>query len=330
MVSEFLANQVCEKLVKDIKNSHLNYLVNETPYSAYITIRKKFTKAHADLSNVTLVPNSDVSLESSQAENKLLRVECTNLKEECNALKNKNRVLEDKLAGYAEENVSFNQKLFILKGEISIQQNESQSLKDKLKVKLRKIEELEKLNLDKDDNIEMLNSIIKNKNLDLQTPQTETSLNLQVDSFKCDQCDFTSESSKGLKIHLGRVHEVRCDTCNEKFGGIKKLKAHTCRIHVANPSSEFCYMKNWYVKNECIRVFCEMKKELLAVLHSEECYNIRQCSEFPSNLEKNTTVKDKEGIIHTYADKNINVDTVCWDTINFNLHISDHITVAEP
>ena len=322
MVGEFLADQVCEKLIKDIKASNLNYLLNETPYSAYITIRKKFTKAHADLSNVTLVQNYDGSLEASQAENNLLRIECTNLKEESDALKNKNTVLEDKLAGYAEENVAFNQKLFILKGEISIQQNENQSLKDKLKVKLKKIEELEKLNLDKDDNIEMLNSIINNTNVGVQISQTETNLKLQVGSFTCDQCDFTSESSKGLKIHLGRVHEVRCDTCNEKFGGTKKLKAHTCRIHVVNPSSEFFYMKNWYVRNECIRVFCEFKKALLAVLHSEECYSVRQCSEFPSNLTKNNTVKDKEGIIHTYADTNINVDTVCWDTINFNLHKS--------
>ena len=38
--------KVCENLINDVKASNLNYLVNETPYSAFITIRKRFTKEY--------------------------------------------------------------------------------------------------------------------------------------------------------------------------------------------------------------------------------------------------------------------------------------------
>ena len=34
----------CDQILFSLKMSRLNYLVNETPYSAYITIRKKFIK----------------------------------------------------------------------------------------------------------------------------------------------------------------------------------------------------------------------------------------------------------------------------------------------
>ena len=38
------ASFVCNQVLRVIKESDLNYLVNETPYSAFITIRKKFLK----------------------------------------------------------------------------------------------------------------------------------------------------------------------------------------------------------------------------------------------------------------------------------------------
>ena len=214
MVTELLANQVCEKIIQDVKTSDLHFLLNETPYSAHITIRKKFTKVHADSSNVTLAPISAGVLDATQTETKRLRIDCKNMKEELEVLNHQKIILEDNLAGYAEENVTLNQKLFILKGEISIHtslQSENQSLKDKMKVNLDKIEVLQKVNLEKDDTID---AIVNNKNLDEQTARTESSVKELDNCFTCDQCDFTSVSSEGIKIHMGRVHEVICDTCH--------------------------------------------------------------------------------------------------------------------
>ena len=44
MTGNSKANYVCNQVLRVIKESDLNYLVNETPYSAFITIRKKFIK----------------------------------------------------------------------------------------------------------------------------------------------------------------------------------------------------------------------------------------------------------------------------------------------
>ena len=44
MASEFTAEKACGQLLICLKMSKLNYIVNETPFSAYITIRKKFLR----------------------------------------------------------------------------------------------------------------------------------------------------------------------------------------------------------------------------------------------------------------------------------------------
>ena len=189
-----------------------------------------------------------------------------------------------------------------------------QSLLDKVKEGLKKVEEIKKANGEKDETIEMLNAIIDNKNSEIQKLKDEKTVppisELLPNTHTCEQCDFRSESEKGLKIHMGRMHEVTCDACNEKFAGQKKLNTHMCRIHLKNPSIEFLYMKNWYLKHECIRVFCNSEKKLLAILHSRNCIETNNCTDFPTNLDQDTPTQDIHGIIHTFADKIINFGTV--------------------
>ena len=38
------ADTVCNKVLQVVKDSNLNFLINETPYSAFVTIRKTFVK----------------------------------------------------------------------------------------------------------------------------------------------------------------------------------------------------------------------------------------------------------------------------------------------
>ena len=68
--------------------------------------------------------------------------------------------------------------------------------------------------------------------------------------YSCDECDFTTESEKGVKIHMGRMHEVICDSCSEKFAGKAKLLNHMCRLHIENPDFEQLYMKNFETKHK--------------------------------------------------------------------------------
>ena len=124
----------------------------------------------------------------------------------------------------------------------------------------------------------MLNMTIKNKKIEItqlrkDIIESEDAL-INGDrcplKINCEQCEFQTESEKGLKIHMGRMHEVKCKLCGEKFAGESKLQTHTCRVHVTNPSNSSFYMKNWYLDTECIRIFCGEKKEKIARLHSHE------------------------------------------------------------
>ena len=49
------AHTVSEQMLSILKSSKLNYLVKETPYSAFVTIRNRFFKDIQDISGVTLV-----------------------------------------------------------------------------------------------------------------------------------------------------------------------------------------------------------------------------------------------------------------------------------
>ena len=180
----------------------------------------------------------------------------------------------------------------------------------------------------------MLNIVVENKNLELTALKDEfieQKNNKSGEScsniFKCDQCDFTTESKNGLKIHMGRMHEVKCDACNEKFGGERKLKAHMCRIHVENPTSHIdsLYMKNWYIKNECIRLFCKEQNKHVAILHSKECIEENPCPDVPPKFKYEVTVKDVEGMIHLHAAPYIDNKTVEWHFINTNIFHIDHV-----
>ena len=114
MVMDIRANQVCEKLISTVKSSKLNFIVNEMPYSAFITMRKRFTKEYRDLCNVTL---ADDIIEDTQVD---FKTENSNLILQCKKFQSElDLELKQSLAGYKDENVVLNQKVFILKGDIA-------------------------------------------------------------------------------------------------------------------------------------------------------------------------------------------------------------------
>ena len=79
MVGSIGASQVCENLLNNVKSSNLNYLVNETPYSAFITIRKKLLRhiEERETGDVTfaadIITNADIALTQ---ENLALKIRC--------------------------------------------------------------------------------------------------------------------------------------------------------------------------------------------------------------------------------------------------------------
>ena len=62
-----MATTVCMNILEEIRSSNLNFEISETPYSAYISLRKRFVKE--------FVPNSKSSLLSQSVENETLKKE---------------------------------------------------------------------------------------------------------------------------------------------------------------------------------------------------------------------------------------------------------------
>ena len=112
MVGSIGASHVCENLLNNVKSSNLNYLVNETPYSAYITIRKMFIKNYIQVKDPVESNNATLAQEVHSNDNE---IECDRLKSELKLVKKELHDAKSNLEGYEKENVSLNQNLFILK-----------------------------------------------------------------------------------------------------------------------------------------------------------------------------------------------------------------------
>ena len=80
MSNENKAHKVCDQMLRILKSSKLNYLVKETPYSSFITIRKRFLK---DISCVSLASEDDSRSEADLSrENMILKEKCKELEVE--------------------------------------------------------------------------------------------------------------------------------------------------------------------------------------------------------------------------------------------------------
>ena len=110
MTGNLKANTVCSKVLTVLKESNLNYLVNETPYSAFVTIRKTFVK-QIESSEVSLAYNDISSNELALSQENLalksrikglesdkghLRIDIENLELSLEALEVKNDNREKK------------------------------------------------------------------------------------------------------------------------------------------------------------------------------------------------------------------------------------------
>ena len=58
-------NQICDEILRKVSSSKLNYHINQTPYSVYLTIRKKFIKEYEPINETPIVPEENSSYVSA-------------------------------------------------------------------------------------------------------------------------------------------------------------------------------------------------------------------------------------------------------------------------
>ena len=48
----------------------------------------------------------------------------------------------------------------------------------------------------------------------------------KANSYRCDYCDFSSKTSQGVKIHIGKKHKLLCDECSAHFHDEEHMRMH--------------------------------------------------------------------------------------------------------
>ena len=88
-----------------------------------------------------------------------------------------------------------------------------------------------------------------------------------------------------------------------------------CRIKVENPTSYWFYTKDWFENGKCIRVFDNEVKAEVVVIHSDECIENKNCTEFPENFKKEKHFKDTHDILHLPASNYMILNKIKWEEL---------------
>ena len=227
-----------------LRMSRLDFVVKETPYSAYITIRKKFVKG----------VNEDM-IEESKTVDKSNTDEIKNIERENKFLKSKVYELEKVVASLTVENEESEIKVKVAeKDKASLEDDVEDALAEsrELRKALDKIsadkscsqKRMDKLIKEKDDTIRILEFTIENKEKEIHIPEAKQIVNVDdkcesdsdsdsqkaSTSFKslrtCDPCTSGVSSRTNVVEHVGNIHTFNCDIC-----GFKANKADVLKIH---------------------------------------------------------------------------------------------------
>ena len=177
MVDESSPHNVCGQILFSLKMSRLNYMVKETPFSAYVTIKKKFVHSAEAIPEPLFVKpdelkKSDQEINSLKEKNKDLErrvalaiIEVEQIESKCEALENKNRNLDDKYEEMFSENSKLTKENDILKFDLA----EASNKKDAISTKFENHKRNEsKKYIEKCDMVDILENTLANKNSEIE------------------------------------------------------------------------------------------------------------------------------------------------------------------
>ena len=212
-VSDSLAEFACGQLLFNLKNSKLNYLVRETPYSAYITIRKTLLKsfdkeafkAVTNNTSATIMNVKNVEKENSrlkernldlEREHALLKIEYEQIEQKFNDLKDIKNELDEKTEDLLEENEKLQKCNATFANDLEKERGRS-----KLAFDQNKREESKEAK-EKKDLIDILEVTVENKNSEVNDLREKL-------SKAFDQIEILKSDSKVQ-------HSFSCQTCDYK------------------------------------------------------------------------------------------------------------------
>ena len=185
----------CEFLLKQLKSTNLNFILQETPYSVYLTIRKSFIK-NLNTNN----PSQTFNVSEETLNKKIADLEAENL------------LLKSNIFGHRSEMTNSEQTIIKLEEKIKTAEIETiKNIQETKKVE-KQFHRLEDILVEKEKEIMKLRTISKNLNDDV----VKTKENLQ-------------NVSKSLKVSEKESFKAK-NKCDNLESTITKLKAEQCSL----------------------------------------------------------------------------------------------------
>ena len=270
MASQRSPNFACGQILYCLKMSNLNYLVKETPLSAYITIRKKFIR-DATIENLDKIVNdsspSDLEIEvialreskkDLETRIEMAKVDFEERELEKETLLAKLNKQDEEIEHFQKNERMFNEEIKVLniekdglKTQIS---NEKSKHLDKLKEKdcqnftlekdlaksKRKFKDLEIVNTELEENILMLENKLATQ--DQKVYDLKEELRTIADTTPialCDKCEYISNQEKSFKDDDETEHldenlpsTSKCGKCEYTSDDEEDLNQHIQSVHV--------------------------------------------------------------------------------------------------
>ena len=189
------AKITCEFLLKQLKSTNLNFILQETPYSVYLTIRKSFIK-NLNTNN----PSQTFNVSEETLNKKIADLEAENW------------LLKSNIFGHRSEMTNSEQTIIKLEEKIKTAEIETiKNIQETKKVE-KQFHRLEDILVEKEKEIMKLRTISKNLNDDV----VKTKENLQ-------------NVSKSLKVSEKESFKAK-NKCDNLESTITKLKAEQCSL----------------------------------------------------------------------------------------------------
>ena len=321
MAADMSVEKACGQILFCLKTSNLNYMVKETPFSAYVTIRKKFLKnftiAETNSENHTQ-DDQNTYVKKLERDNALLTKKVKDILTENAHLRFDLEEFEIKFNALEKDNYTLEIKLDEAKQvERNSKEEESKSAKalSECKSLTAKLREVEKINKDKSDIVDILENTVSNKAIEISSlkEEFETVRNLQ---FSCIFCDYKTKTEDELTSHVRKYHDEKCNKCDLAFESRNKLRDHTCKVYIHNPTYGNCYLKDWIPVNGCTAIYNRATKTEIVTLHFEDCWRrIMPCAELNTLNQM-----DSNEIFHAKISRFIRNGRVNWSDLMIELN----------
>ena len=259
MASKVSAENVFGQVLICLRMSRLDFLVTETPYAAYVTVRKKFMKSVNVQKDIFEVDNVEMNTkENAQLKQKvkdletncaLIRFENEELDIKNESLKRDITSLDDKLEEVYLESRNYKESFRLTKIE---NDKLSESLSEKVAENANLQEAFEKFKVanrktakaqtELEETIIMLENVVETRDQKIYTLKEE--LNSMEETLpasftpNCERCENAADLNKDSKIHDTIVHTddnlpstSKCGTCEYESDDETDLKMHMKSEH---------------------------------------------------------------------------------------------------